>query len=152
MDSLDWNIYVEMDSKKAFSAINESKNIFGLTFAVCMALSALVAWFVARFLTNQMVSVSGNVDRGSNAVMKVSDKISDQAHKLSVSTNQLAESLHETVSSLNEMSAMVSKSASHSQNSKDLSSKSRESANDGMKTVEQMLEAIEDVASNPVRL
>ena len=146
LDSLDWNIYVEMDSKKAFSAINESKNIFGLTFAVCMALAALVAWFVARFLTNQMVSVSGNVDRGANAVMKVSDKISDQAHKLSVSTNQLAESLHETVSSLNEMSAMVSKSASHSQNSKDLSSKSRESANDGMKTVEQMLEAIEDIA------
>ncbi|MCO4753265.1 MAG: hypothetical protein KC478_02230 [Bacteriovoracaceae bacterium] len=147
LGDLGWKVYVEMDSTEAFSGINASKNFFGLSFIISLILSAIVAFFMSRALSNKMSAAAEDVSEGSDEINQASEEISEQARLLSESTNQQAASLHETVSSLNEISAMVSKSASHSQSSKDMSSRSRDSANEGMKTVEQMLGAIDDIAS-----
>ncbi|MBC76886.1 MAG: hypothetical protein CME64_12805 [Halobacteriovoraceae bacterium] len=147
LKELDWEVYVEMDSTEAFQGINASKNFFGVSFIISLILSAIVAFFMSRALSNRMSKAAESVSSGSDEINEASGEISDQAKLLSESTNQQASSLHETVSSLNEISAMVSKSASHSQSSKEMSSRSRESANEGMKTVEQMLEAIDEIAS-----
>ncbi|MBG59001.1 MAG: hypothetical protein CMJ16_00940 [Peredibacter sp.] len=147
LKDLDWEVYVEMDSTEAFQGINASKNFFGVSFIISLILSAVVAFFMSRALSNRMSKAAESVSSGSDEINQASGEISDQAKLLSESTNQQASSLHETVSSLNEISAMVSKSASHSQSSKEMSSRSRESANEGMKTIEQMLEAIDEIAS-----
>lgn len=146
VETLNWSVYVELDSKNAFAGINTSKQIFGLSFVISLILAGVIGFFLSKVLSGQMVSASELVTQGSSEVAKASDDILTQTKLLSESTSLQASNLHETASSLNEISAMVNKSASHSQNSRELSSQSRDSAQTGMKTVQQMLNAIDEIA------
>lgn len=146
VDALGWKIFIEMESKTAFSAISVAENIFTSSFFVILFVGSFFAFLVSNQLSNNLLKIAKRIAGGSITISDASSSLSDHSGNLSRATSDQASSLQETVASLNEISAMVNKNTDASQNSKDLSAKSREAAETGKGTINKMLSAIDEIS------
>lgn len=146
INGIGWQVFIEMDSKNAFSAISTASNIFSTSFFIILAIGSFIAFLVSNKLSNNLLSIASDIADGSINISEAAESLSGHSANLSSATSDQASSLQQTVASLNEISAMVNKNTDASQSSKDLSEKSRTAAQDGKNAIDKMVGSIDDIS------
>ncbi len=146
INGIGWQVFIEMDSKNAFSAISTASNIFSTSFFIILAIGSFIAFLVSNKLSNNLLSIASDIADGSINISEAAESLSGHSANLSGATSDQASSLQQTVASLNEISAMVNKNTDASQSSKDLSEKSRTAAQDGKSAIDKMVGSIDDIS------
>lgn len=115
------------------------------SFVITMLLGILFA----NGLAGSVRRVADTLSVGASEVTGAVSQLSFASSELSNSANQQSSALQETAASVEEISAMVNKNAESAADSSKLSEESRNQAERGKKTVEQMIQSMEDIhASN----
>ena len=146
VNSIGWKAFVKMESASAFSSISTASNIFSISFFIILAFGSFIAFLVSSRLSNNLLNIAKDIADGSLSISDAAGSLSEHSNKLSSATSDQASSLQQTVASLNEISAMVNKNTDASQTSKGLSAKSRSAAEDGKRSIDNMLGSIDEIS------
>lgn len=110
--------------------------------------SLAIALLVIRNLINGMDGVSTSLDKSVSTSSTLAADLNDSSQSLSASVTEQAESLQETVASLEEVKSMVSRTAASSEEAKAVSREASNEANDGMRSVNEMGAAMDEISSS----
>ncbi|QDK42831.1 hypothetical protein DOM21_15510 [Bacteriovorax stolpii] len=116
-----------------------------VTLSLGVVFGAFIAYFISTGLTTQLRELTISLSEGAEVVAKASDNIAQSSEELSSSVNEQAAAIQETTASTEELSAMVKKNQENALQSNAVSKKSAESAQIGKRSVEQMIQAIEEI-------
>lgn len=117
------------------------------TFMILMGvvLGFLNALWIIRSLLKTVEEVMKNLATEAENVKHTSKDLETSSTSLSNATTQQAAAIQETAASIEEMDAMVKKSAENATKSREVSSASQSVANRGKKTVDEMLDSINEI-------
>jgi methyl-accepting chemotaxis protein len=106
-----WALLAEIDEAEAFAAIKEIKWLIGLVALIGVTAIIVVAFWVARSITNPINRVIQDLNEGADQVAAASGQVSSASQSLAEGSSEQAASLEETSSSLEEMSSMTKQNA-----------------------------------------
>lgn len=113
-----------------------------------LVISVLISLVIKKGVSRPLLSIAENLRLSALNVTKGSDETFDTSKVLSEATAHQASSLQQTVASIDEISAMINRNSDSAQNSKETSSLSQRSAENGKRTVDEMLDAIHDISNS----
>jgi methyl-accepting chemotaxis protein len=139
-------------AKKATDEANETTINARYTMitgiAVGLIASLLLAFLLARYISNALNTVASRLSGGSQQVASASTQISSASTELSASATEQAAALQQTVASLEQVSAMVNKNADNAKRSLDTSAESQASAHKGKEAVNNMISSIQEISAS----
>lgn len=113
-----------------------------------IAISFLISFVIKKGVSKPLLEIADNLRMSAQNVTKGSDTTFDTSKVLSEATSHQASSLQETVASIDEISAMINRNSDSAQNSRETSVRSQSAAEDGKRTVDEMLDAIHDISNS----
>jgi len=105
----------------------------------------LVGYRMVRRIAIVLEGVINELSAESQNVQSAAGQIAEASSVLSRTTNEQAAALEETSASIEEMNAMIQKSADNSKESSESTEKSQEVATQGKRSVDQMIQAIQEI-------
>jgi len=112
-----------------------------LSMLLCLAISI----FIAIRLTFKLTHISSILFEASSQVNSASKQIAASSEGLSQSTTEQAAALEQTAASLEEISSMINKTTDGAKHASESSSESQLKAEDGKKSIEQMIHSMDEI-------
>jgi methyl-accepting chemotaxis protein len=150
IDSLGWSVISTLKDQEALKHINHEKRNFYIISIIMQLLSILFSQLFANSVSKSLRKTADELVTETNQLLDISQKLNYSGEKLSRGTTEQSTSLHETVSAIEEVNAMVTKNADNAKKSHQLSLQSSEVANKGKKSVEEMIQSIEDIQKSNI--
>lgn len=142
-----WRLITKLAKSEALKTSSTLQwAILGLIGLSCL-LILIGSFWVSNSLARQIHKIGLKLLKGAEDVAQSSEKLSLSSSDLSSAATEQAASLQQTVSSIDEISSMVQRNSDAANSSTLVSTKSNEAAVKGKKTVEEMIESINEVAS-----
>ncbi len=124
---------------------NADKNMSILWSILALLLfGSFVFWF-ARYLSRTLGMIIDSLEVETSRIRDASYNINNVSLELAQSTSDQSAALQETAASMEEMNAMISINAQSVKHSKELSDKSHSVAIQGKKTMDEMVNAIQEI-------
>lgn len=143
-----WKLFVELPEKEAFAGVVALSKLVSWLLAVACVVVGLFGWMQAASISRRFLDLAQGLNRSSNDLASASTRIASTSTELSEASTEQAASLQETVASVEEISAMVNQNAEAASKSREASALSRREAEDGRRTVGEMMEAIHGIKSS----
>jgi methyl-accepting chemotaxis protein len=112
---------------------------------LALILASLLAFFIAKGLNSSISKVISLLKSSSVQTSNSSESLVAASQQLSSSSSEQAAAIQETMSALNEINSMVSKSLESANRSTEISLMSQQTAFEGKKSVEQMIQAMNEI-------
>jgi|GEM_PF-896261 len=143
--SLGWSIVMSADKDDAYEDVIRAERAFFGVFAISVIFGSLLAFWIARNISNSISAVTETMSKNADDVRSASQQIAASSVQLSEASTEQAAALQETVAAVDEISAMVEKNAEAANSSKERSVQSREAAERGREIMTSMVQAIQDI-------
>lgn len=141
--------------KEVFEKLeNIQSSSFRVFWFHCLCLSGAIVLLIGftvhmvKSLSNSLHKIADRLVGGSGDLGSASESIAASSSELSESATEQAAALQQTVSSVDEISAMVNKNAEAAGKSREISVKSQEVTEQGKVTVDEMIQAINQIHHN----
>lgn len=140
-----WNLALSFEEAEAYAELNNLiKKFIAMSFLTSLVALGLGLLFGNR-LSKSLARLVESLHRQGIEVKEASEQVSETSDKLSSAASQQAAALQETVAAVNEISAMVGRTADMATQSRNTSQNSRNVAGDGKRTVDEMIQSMEDI-------
>jgi methyl-accepting chemotaxis protein len=130
---------------KMDSQIASSTSIMLIGALIGILLGSFLAFFITRSITKPVTRIIDNLSSGAEQVGSASEQIASAGQSMAEGASEQASSLEETSSSLEEMSSMTKQNADNAKQANTLSSDSSEMADNGIRSMDQMSDAIQEI-------
>lgn len=145
---LDWvvgsGLYLDVIAEQV--AAVKKKVVIGLF--ILSFITILISWKYAQHICGRIDHISSELFSEADKVATVANQINQASMSLSSSTTEQASALQETSASIEETSAMINRNAENAKASLAISVRSRESVDQGKKMIEEVISAIQEIASS----
>ena len=148
IDKIGWSVIVRDSASEAFAKVNQAKAIFYGVFAVIVLMASFVAYVFSTSLSRRLAALAESLSRGSSDVFSAAAQISSSSLELSDAASEQAAAIQQTAASIDQVSAMVKKSADNATQSQKVSQDSRDAAERGQRSVQEMIQAINDISQS----
>ncbi len=137
------------DVRQSIEAAQKTMMLWVTTVAALIAFAAGgIAWPVARSVARPIVGAIGALTESSHRVTGAAEQVAVASQSLADGASAQAASLEETGSSLEEMSGMTTRNAESAGNANKLTRAARQVADTGMKDMQAMSTAMNDIKSS----
>jgi methyl-accepting chemotaxis protein len=106
-----WALIAEMDKAEAFSSINTIKMFTAALIALCIAVIAVVAFFITRSISKPIGRITGSLNQNASHVYAASLQVASSSQTLAEGASEQASSLEETSTALEQMSSLTLQNA-----------------------------------------
>ena len=106
-----WALIAEMDKAEAFSSINTIKWFTAVLTALCIAVIAVVAFFITRSISKPINRITENLSQNASHVYSASLQVASSSQTLAEGASEQASALEETSTALEEMSSLTLQNA-----------------------------------------
>jgi len=140
--SLGWGVIVKAKKSEAMANVIQTSRLFyGAQIMVLLAVFGL-AWFFSTSLAKSIAQIIFSIKEQAENLAIVTRDISTSSVSLSESSTEQAAAIQQTAASVDEVSAMIKKNSDNAGESQRTSTSSRLAAEEGQKSVQEMISAI----------
>lgn len=143
--AIHWSTMMHIDKEGAFASMYKSINEFYMVFAGFLVAICLLSLWFGSSLSKLFSRLSESLSNETKELLVNSASMATTSDQLSSAATEQAAALQETVSAIDEVSAMVSKNAENARKSKEISQESEKSALHGKKTMDEMIQVIDEI-------
>ncbi len=147
---LDEEWTVEVNIPKSVITGPIYKQIFiqaGLGLAIA-AVALFIGYILINRITGKILALANRLKESAQVTRDGSNTVKDASAQVSDATQEQASAIQETATTLDEISAMVAKSVDNAKDASDQANHSYRIAEEGKKTVDQMLTQMDEIKKN----
>ncbi len=145
VQNMNWVILTELDSREVFSGLHKMNIYLGVLLGICGLVIGVFSYIFGRSIANSLREVTQALTVTSGELGAASKNSAETAGALSDSATEQAASIQETMASAEEISAMVNQNADSSVKALDAVGQNQKSCEEGVRSVEDMLNAIREI-------
>ena len=145
---LKWAFVTDLALDEAMESNNQLYKMVTLGIVIALGGIIFMALWFSGWLGKKIIDIAGKLGQRVSSLAQSAVDISNASSKLTDAVNENAAAIQETVSSVDEISAMVQRNADSAAGSTEVSMKSNVTAQNGKQTVEQMIQAIKEIATS----
>lgn len=152
LGNFSWGILAELDTSEALAAMVETRNKMLLLEVISAIIIGILSVMIGRGISNAINKVTVKLTDGAGLVLNSSSQLASGAVQLSQATTEQASSLQETVASLEEIGAMVNRNNEAAQQSKEISEHSAHMAEQGKEVIGEMISSMQEITNGNTQI
>lgn len=139
---LGWGVIVKAKKAEAMADVLKTERLFYAAQILCLLAVFGLSWYFSSSLAKSIAQIIFSIKERAENLAVVTGDISASSVSLSESSTEQAAAIQETAASVDEVSAMIKKNSDNAGESQRTSASSRVAAEEGQKSVQEMIAAI----------